>query len=243
MTVGLHSISVRSSQFKVQLRGLPRMKINNNHPIRLMTECFRVRNALQAPLIQMPPQKGFPTVQPSKDSIPLIISNETQIGFLYPIFNHRVDACLFDSDSEDTPVCIVAQSHSPMSKIYEISNRQFPETTIVSFLCDVSYGVQFGDMKIETVVSGPRMVEIGQPYISDDGLRTVDLEIIEMYLSGYARNGVMITVRGGKNFGLPPIPGQAKAITKASDFPANLYFDLTLEVAYWGEVQSLNVGK
>lgn len=210
--------------------------MNPNGELRLMTDQFRVSSVPQAPLFQIPPQKGFPTTQRLKDKVPLRDQDGRQVGLLIPVFNKHIDAHLFDLDEEDLPVCVVEASHSANAAVPDIRQRKIEGPRTATFLCNVTYAVEVDKMNVEAMVSGPRMVAVGEPYTAEDGRRTVELEITEMYLAGYVRNGALITVRGGKNLGLPVITGQVKADNGKHDFPASLHFDLTLEVAYWGEL-------
>lgn len=203
--------------------------------IRLMTDTFRVYSAEKVPVYQIPPQRGFPTIQSKSDRIPVRNADGVEIGLLYPIFNRKCDAYSFSELEDDTPVCVVTTSNSRLSNIADMSKRKFPAESLQSFLCAVAYGVEVNGTCIEAMVKGPRIVDVSEPYTDNDGFRTVDLEIVEMYLSGYDKNGTLLTIRGGRRFNLPSLPGQVKAINKTSDFPASLFFDLTLEVGYWGE--------
>jgi len=99
----------------------------------------------------------------------------------------------------------------------------------------VSFGVKLKGLESKVVVQGPRIVQVSDPFIdSEDGLRTVNAEILEMYLYGYDQRGALITVKGGRIFGLSKLQGVIKALKKDSDFPARLYFDLELEIVDWG---------
>src|SRR5687767_2823590 len=110
--------------------------------IRLMTDTFRVASSDKAPLFQIPPQKGFPTVQSSKDRIPLRDSSKQHVGILYPVFNRRADAHTFSSKDADTPVCIVTESNSRIASTAQIDKRKFLGANLEPFLCAVTYGIE-----------------------------------------------------------------------------------------------------
>lgn len=203
--------------------------------IRFMTDSFRVHSSHRAPLFQIPPQKGFPTVQSRDHRVSLRNEQGNEAGFLYPMRNEHADAHLFSQQEADVPVCVVEESHSPLAAIPDLKQRRFPSPGLESFLCTVTYGVEVAGMRFEATVKGPRMVAVGSSYShKEDRRTTADLEIVEMYLAGFDGQGGMITVRGGSKLSLPVITGEMKACSTESDFPAELYFDLILEVAYWG---------
>jgi hypothetical protein len=149
--------------------------------------------------------------------------------------NPRTDHYLRREMRENTAVCVVTESHSQQAVIGDIARRQFPGAGVEPFMCAVTYAVEIGDVRLEAMVTGPRIVAVSNARTrEDDGRRTVDLEILEMYLAGFANSGSLVTVRGGRKLGLPAISGQVEAVTPESDFPASVYFDLTLELNYWG---------
>ena len=203
-------------------------------PMSLMTDTFRVQSDELAPLLQIPPQVGFPTVQSPEDRIPLRDARGEEVGVLRPESNPHVDFKL-GFRLGGSAVCAVTRSHSGHAAIADVRERRFPEAGVDPFLCAVTYTVEIGGSTVYALVKGPRIVSLAEPYVDEaDGLRTVEVEIIEMYLAGFDATGSLVTVRGGSRFGLPELPGQIKALSDESDFPASIFFDLTLEVAYWG---------
>ncbi len=189
--------------------------------MKLMTEKFRIYSIPKIPLTQVPPAAGFITAMPASARVNLLSNLGQPVGLLTPIVKENA------AEEENISVCIVTESHArPASS--------FPNPSVQSFLCEVTFGFEISGFKGEAVVRGPRLVEIGEAFVDkEDGRRTVGVEIIEMYLSGYDSRGSLITVKGGKNFGLPPLPGEIKSLTKKSDFPAEISFDLELEVTDW----------
>lgn len=202
--------------------------------IRLMTDTFRVQSHPNAPLFQIPPQRGFPTVQPKTDRIPIRTSAGVQVGALYPMYNRLADVNQIPKSDSDDPACVVIESASKNAAVPDVLARTFPLAGLKPFLCAVGYGVDVNGVRVEAVVKGPRMVQVGDPVVGKDGIKTIDVEIVEMYLAGYDNFGTMVTIRGGQRFGLPKIPGVVRSLSKANDFPASLQFELTLEVTYWG---------
>lgn len=72
---------------------------------------------------------------------------------------------------------------------------------------------------------GPTRVQRGNPYI-DGGLRTIDTEIVSMSLSGVLL-GLPVSVR--LNPGLPST-GRVQAQAPGTDFPADSFFDIFVEI-------------
>lgn len=200
---------------------------------RFTTDTFRVWSSELAPVLQLPPQRGFPTIQRRGEKVLLMDQEGRNVGHLVPATNRHSDSHLLSALQGETAVCVVTESHSANSATADVARRSFPSAGVESFMCAVTYTVEVGEQRISASVSGPRIVSLGDPYESEDGHRVVDLEILEMYLSGFDAHGSLITVRGGSRFGLPTIPGQVKSIAPGTDFPANLYFDLTLEITNW----------
>lgn len=116
--------------------------MNPNGELRLMTDQFRVSSVPQAPLFQIPPQKGVPTTQRLKDKVPLRDQDGRQVGLLIPVFNKHVDAHLFDLDEEDLPVCVVEASHSANAAVPDIRQRKIEGPRTATFLCNVTYAVE-----------------------------------------------------------------------------------------------------
>ncbi len=189
--------------------------------MKFMTEKFRVYSIPKIPLTQVPPAAGFITAMPASARVNLLTNRGQPVGFLSPIVTGTA------AKDEDIAVCRVTESHARPSS-------SFPNPSVQSFLCEVTFGVEVSGFEGEAVVRGPRLVEIGEAFVDkEDGRRTVGVEIIEMFLSGYDSRGSLITVKGGKNLGLPTLPGEIKSLTKKSDFPAEINFDLELEVTDW----------
>jgi hypothetical protein len=195
--------------------------------MRFMTEKFRVSSLKKMPMTQIPPKAGFITAMPSKAQVRLLNDRKQQAGFLYPFPTEVIE--------DHIAVCLITESHGR-------PNNEFPLPGVESFLCEVTYGVEVMGMKSKAVVRGPRLVQIGKAFVDkNDGLRTVKVEIIEMYLSGYDPRGSLITVKGGRNFDLPALKGEIKALSKESDFPARISFDLELEVVDWATEPSVKL--
>lgn len=203
-----------------------------------MMESFRVWSTADNPLTQVPPQVGFVTVMPAFRRVAYFDPDGSAMGELFPLVPRTSEVT--HEEEEEIPVCSVTESYVGVIRSgAPLGNPQpmaFPEAgEIRSFLCEVTFGADIpGYDNGVVVVSGPRIVEFSEPYVDpQDGLRTAQVEIIEMYLSGYDSRGALIVIKGGSNLGLPPLIGQMKALSAESDFPASLYFDLELELTDW----------
>lgn len=210
-----------------------RPRLDRSQGMRFLTETFRVHALPEIPLTQVPPQPGFITAAPHTANVALLDDRRQIVGRLFPVSLKGAP------NGEHTSVCRVTESYAPEVAIEAAEGGSFPKGRLESFMCEVSYGVNIQGFESTAVCRGPRLVQLSDPFVDQkDGLRTIDLEIVEMYLAGYDLKGMLVVVTGGKHLGLPPIMGQIKALTQESDFPATLYFDLIVEVAAFGRMGS-----